>query len=90
MRNFIVCYDIANDKERNSLSKLLAGYGDRVQLSVFACYLDSTEFRQLRKVLSQKDIESGCISVYTLHPSKAPLHYGQHEPADKLEYSSVF
>lgn len=33
--NFIVAYDISKDRTRNKISKILEGYGDRVQNSVF-------------------------------------------------------
>ncbi|HHP7244558.1 MAG TPA: CRISPR-associated endonuclease Cas2, partial [Elainellaceae cyanobacterium] len=35
----LVVYDIANNRRRQKLSKLLEGYGRRVQESVFECFL---------------------------------------------------
>lgn len=35
MNNLVVCYDIADDKQRAAAAKLLDGYGNRVQESVF-------------------------------------------------------
>ncbi len=36
---FVVCYDVTQDKRRRKLAKLLDGYGDRVQGSVFEAEL---------------------------------------------------
>ena len=32
---FVVCYDVADDKKRTAVSRLLEGWGTRVQFSVF-------------------------------------------------------
>jgi len=33
--NYLVCYDIANDRQRLRASEVLEDYGDRIQRSVF-------------------------------------------------------
>lgn len=43
----IVSYDIADDKRRDKIAKVLLGYGDRVQYSVFCCTLSKMEKIQL-------------------------------------------
>lgn len=43
----VVVYDIPDDKRRTKLSNFLEGYGRRVQLSVFECFLNLEEMRQL-------------------------------------------
>ncbi len=43
----VVVYDIPNDKRRTKLSNFLEGYGRRVQLSVFECFLSLEQMRQL-------------------------------------------
>ena len=45
----LVVYDIPNDKRRTKLSKFLEGYGRRVQFSVFECFLNLDEMRQLHE-----------------------------------------
>ena len=32
---YLICYDVVNDRRRNRVSRLLEGYGLRVQKSVF-------------------------------------------------------
>lgn len=36
---WLVAYDISDDKRRNSLHKMLRGYGQPLQKSVFLCHL---------------------------------------------------
>jgi CRISPR-associated protein Cas2 len=43
----VVVYDIPDDKRRLKLSNFLEGYGQRIQLSVFECFLSLDEMRQL-------------------------------------------
>ncbi len=43
----VVVYDVPDDKRRLKLSKLLEGYGRRVQFSVFECFLTLEEMRGL-------------------------------------------
>ena len=45
----LVVYDIPNDKRRTKLSKFLEGYGRRVQFSVFECFLNLDEMRELHE-----------------------------------------
>ena len=48
-----VCYDIPNDKRRTQVMKILAGYGQRVQYSVFECEIRPSDYRQLLQRLRQ-------------------------------------
>ncbi len=43
----VIVYDIPDDKRRTKLSKFLEGYGRRVQLSVFECFLSLEEMQEL-------------------------------------------
>ncbi|MFN7964531.1 MAG: CRISPR-associated endonuclease Cas2 [Acidobacteriota bacterium] len=46
-RRFLVTYDITKDKVRTQLFKLLRGWGDHVQYSVFICELTARERARL-------------------------------------------
>lgn len=50
----LVVYDIPDDKRRLRLSKFLEGYGRRVQLSVFECFLTLEEMRKLHQALKNR------------------------------------
>lgn len=44
----LLSYDIRDDRLRTKLFKLLKRYGTAVQFSVFECYLDAQQRRQLQ------------------------------------------
>jgi CRISPR-associated protein Cas2 len=64
---YLICYDISDDHRRNSISKFLLDYGERVQFSVF-------EFNITEKILDTiiKGIpgrissDSDCVRIYRL------------------------
>jgi CRISPR-associated protein Cas2 len=45
---YLVAYDISNDRRRTKLHKLLCGYGEWTQFSLFECFLSRTELLALR------------------------------------------
>jgi len=52
-RNYVVAYDIADDKRRTQVFKMLFGYGDHAQYSVFFCELNEVELVSLRRKLRE-------------------------------------
>lgn len=57
-RLYAVAYDIPDDTRRIKLANLLKSYGERVQLSVFECYLDEKLLEDLR-TRAQKLLDLG-------------------------------
>jgi CRISPR-associated protein Cas2 len=54
MRIYLVCYDITDDDIRLEVSKILGGYGERVQRSVFEIAVRSeAELEQLQARLEE-------------------------------------
>lgn len=51
-RDFLVTYDISDDKRLRAVFKLMKGFGDHVQLSVFRCSLNKMEMAELVSKLS--------------------------------------
>lgn len=49
----LVCYDIREDRRLRRVAKLLEGYGERVQYSVFRVRLGATDEERLRWQLTQ-------------------------------------
>ena len=45
--HYLITYDVTNNSRRTRLSKLLEGYGDRVQYSVFEADLDRREVQEI-------------------------------------------
>lgn len=56
---YLVCYDIRCPKRWRKAYKLLEGYGERIQYSIFRCWLSQREREKLRwkleKVLTAED-----------------------------------
>ncbi len=56
---YLVCYDIRDSKRWRKAYKLVQGYGERIQYSIFRCWLSQREREKLRweleKVLAVED-----------------------------------
>ena len=44
---YVITYDIADTRRRNKVVKLLEAVGDRVNLSVFECFLSKKQYADL-------------------------------------------
>lgn len=49
----VVAYDIASDRRRRKLVKILEGYGVRVNFSVFECLLMPARIENMKRELSR-------------------------------------
>lgn len=47
-RRYLIAYDIADPKRLRRVCKVMEGYGDRLQYSVFVCDLNPTELLHAR------------------------------------------
>ena len=45
---YVIAYDIPNDKRRTKLHKLLSGFGQWTQYSLFECHLNDKQYLKLR------------------------------------------
>jgi CRISPR-associated protein Cas2 len=50
---WVVCYDIADDKRRHRVMKIMEGFGRRVQYSVFECELKAEQLKKLEAALAK-------------------------------------
>lgn len=50
---YVICYDIRDPKRWRKAYKLLKGYGEGVQLSIFRCWLSQRDREKLRWELEQ-------------------------------------
>jgi CRISPR-associated protein Cas2 len=51
---YLVCYDVIHDRRRGRVSRLLEGYGLRVQKSVFECVLTPDQYELLLRRFETK------------------------------------
>ena len=70
-RLFAIAYDIPSDNRRVRTANVLKSYGERVQYSVFECFLDSKELRELKERLLRV-IDEGEDSV-RIYPIGTPV-----------------
>ncbi len=65
---YVVSYDITNDRRRAKIARLLEGFGQRVQYSVFECELTDAHYQVLKKKYLRilKVDEGDSVRVYRL------------------------
>ncbi len=51
--SYLITYDISDDKRLRNVFKLMRGFGDHLQYSVFECQLSSADLVRLRSELSE-------------------------------------
>ena len=89
--NYVVTYDIANDKRRTKLSDLLDGYGQRVNYSVYEVELTSSQKEKLLyeielKKLINKKYDS--LRFYHICQNCIPKSFdlgNREEPFEKID-----
>ncbi len=84
---YLIIYDLPDDKaankRRNRLHKLLSGYGQWTQYSVFECFLTATQFARLQVQLERLiKPETDSVRLYVLDAGavKRTLTYGSEKP----------
>ena len=64
---YVIAYDIPNDKRRTKIHKMLCGFGEWTQFSLFECFLDAKELVRLRaKLHDLVNPQQDSIRVYPL------------------------
>ena len=51
--SYLVCYDIADEKRLRKVFKVMRGYGDHLQFSVFECQMTPMGLARCRNELSE-------------------------------------
>ena len=64
---YVISYDIPDDRRRNQLAKVLKGYGNRVQYSVFEAHLNRRQYEALKQnIASLIDASEDSVRYYAL------------------------
>ena len=77
--HYLVCYDIADDRRRRRLARLLEGFGDRLHESAFALTLRPAQLSRLfRRIPAMIDEHADRVAVYPLCARDHPdiVHLG--------------
>jgi len=65
--------DAAANRRRNRIAKILLGYGERVQRSVFECVLTNAQYGKLRQRLERwVNLQQDSVRYYNLGPATQP------------------
>jgi CRISPR-associated protein Cas2 len=63
----VICYDVFDNRRRSRIAKKLEGYGERVQDSVFECWLEPARLNRLKAALEKlMDCDVDRIRYYRL------------------------
>jgi CRISPR-associated protein Cas2 len=65
---WVIAYDSPCDKRRRKLAKLLQGYGERLQWSVFECRLQPHQLLRLRQGLERIAAPQDSVRIWMLSP----------------------
>ncbi len=63
---YIIAYDVSSDRRRARIHKLLCGYGDWTQYSLFECWLTKQQLIELRAKLQQHLQPGDSLRFYPL------------------------
>ena len=55
MKNiYLICYDISNDKNRTKIAEELEQYGERINYSVFECFITKKQLEKIKEFIEEK------------------------------------
>lgn len=60
----VVAYDITDDDRRNKISDILSSYGERVNKSVFECFLREKDIDSLKRKIEKQIKKNEDIVLY--------------------------
>ena len=80
----VVSYDIKDNRKRDRISKILKGFGDRVQLSVFECLMERRDLEELKEKIGKVSLsEDDSVIYYALCRKCASQAAGSRAAAGK-------
>jgi len=73
---YVVAYDVADDAEREKVAKILQGFGDRVQKSVFECRLTVAMRNRLAARPENLELATGGVLLYRINDRSRTIAIG--------------
>ena len=80
---WVIAYDSPCDKRRRKMAKLLKGYGERLQWSVFESRLQPHQLQRLRQGLERITSPQDSVRLWML-PTRAPDAIQLGRPAEPI------
>ena len=85
---WVIAYDSPSDKRRRKLAKLLEGYGERLQRSVFECRLHPHQLKRLRTMLAGIAKADDSIRIWSI-PRRAPAPLQLGRPSELTAWQDM-
>ncbi len=80
-RFYTIAYDIPDDGRRVKVANILKSFGERVQLSVFECWLNPAQLQQLKTLVQKKlELSQDSLRIYPIGGTVEVLGTGRLTP----------
>lgn len=83
---YLVSYDISDDKKRTCISRYLLGFTVGRQKSVYECWFTQGELFAVQDWIEALLEDTDKVHIFKLPPSLTPLYYGR---ASRLEIAPI-
>lgn len=71
LNRYLVCYDVCDPKRLRKVFKVMKGFGEHLQLSVFACDLSKVQrVRMIRKLTGEINEREDSVVIVDLGPTE--------------------
>lgn len=91
--NYLITYDIVDNKNRKKLSDLLETYGYRVNYSVFECELNKTKLKKLLNEVEEReyiDKKTDSVRFYHICQNCIPKSFEISNRSEIFEQKELF
>jgi CRISPR-associated protein Cas2 len=88
---YVIVYDMTANRERHRVSRVLEGFGFRIQKSAFECLLSTRLRAKLRRRLEGLQLSTGFIYMYRVNENAKRIEIGRcpATPFDDSHYAYV-
>jgi CRISPR-associated protein Cas2 len=89
--HLLIPYDIADDKRRRIIEKILASHGRRVNYSVFEVETSKAKYRKIIKALeANSDKQHDHIRIYILNKESLKKSFVLHSDEGVFEHEALY
>ena len=90
MPQFVVAYDIGDDRRRERVARVLTKFGMRIQKSVFVAQLDRTDHQCLRRELGSILRRCDTVEIFPVDSRLSDLHVAWSSEPSRIESVQTF